>query len=288
MSDAALAATAQNAAPAPPPASGHKLWHDGGFGFKDLLDIVNPLQHIPIIGSIYRWATGDEPSDGARIIGDGLYGGPIGLAASAVLTVVTEDSDGHDLGEQVLAGLFGPGNDSPTIGKPTLVADAAAPAPAASTGTPAAAPLAAPTAALAPAKPDHPPIPLFRGAQAPAAPAPQPAAPAQDPAAQAFLAQTAQLQHQLATGRNAGTVPVSNRVIPLELSAGPLPARPLQMPTSKSALAATPAAVDPASALASTPDITQKMLEALDKYKKLRQQQEDAAGVSGSNVDLTF
>src|SRR3974390_532892 len=51
------------------------MWAHGSFSFKDLLDIVNPLQHVPIIGSIYRYLTGDEPSGGARVIGESLYGG---------------------------------------------------------------------------------------------------------------------------------------------------------------------------------------------------------------------
>ena len=50
------------------------------FGFRDLLDIVNPLQHLPIISSIYRWLTGDRPGEAAEIAGDALYGGPIGVA----------------------------------------------------------------------------------------------------------------------------------------------------------------------------------------------------------------
>lgn len=284
MSDAALAATAQNAAPAAPAGNGHKLWHDGSFSFKDLLDIVNPLQHIPIIGSIYRWSTGDEPSDGARIIGDGIYGGPIGLAASAVLTVATEDSSGHDLGEQVLASLFGPGNESPAIGKPIVVAAAAAPVT-----TPAAAPPpATPMAATPPVILDHPPIPLFRGAQALAAPTPLPAAPSQDPVAQAFLAQTAQLQRQVSAGRNVGSVPLNNHVIPLELTGNPLPIRRFAAPAGTSSRAEPQPSSGPGDGLDSSSDITQKMLEALDKYEKLRQQQESAGGSAGSGVDVSF
>ncbi|MBT5013959.1 MAG: hypothetical protein HON02_05865, partial [Rhodospirillaceae bacterium] len=31
-----------------------------GFTFLDFLDIINPLQHIPVVGSLYRDMTGDE------------------------------------------------------------------------------------------------------------------------------------------------------------------------------------------------------------------------------------
>ena len=55
-----------------------------GFGFRDILDIVNPLQHLPIIGSVYRWLTGDRPGAVAQIAGDALYGGPIGAAVGFV------------------------------------------------------------------------------------------------------------------------------------------------------------------------------------------------------------
>lgn len=303
MSDATLAAAAQTAAPPPSSGSAHKMWHDGSFGFRDLLDIVNPLQHIPVIGSIYRWATGDEPSDGARVVGDGLYWGPIGLAASAVMTAVSEDSSGHDLGEQVLAGLFGPGNDSPSIGTPVMVASAASappsatpaatPAVSAAAGTsPAATPIvSAPAISVAPpptpllaAQSNRPAMPLFPGAHGPAVPTPQPPSPAQDPVAQQFLAQTSQLQRQ-AGGRAPGAPPSNNHVIPLELTGAPLASRPFQMPVGRSAVPAAPlpaAVVNPPPA---TPDITQKMLEALDKYKKLRDLQE---GTGGSNLDLAF
>lgn len=70
--------------------------------FWDLLDIINPLQHIPIISDIYREITGDQIGVGARLAGGTLFGGPIGLIASAVDCVV-EESTGKDTGEHMLA-----------------------------------------------------------------------------------------------------------------------------------------------------------------------------------------
>src|SRR5215472_3591610 len=102
----------------PAPAKGPTLWAHGTFGFKDLLDIINPLQHLPIIGSVYRYLTGDEPSGGARIVGDAIYGGPIGFGVGVVTTMLT-DEDGRDLGERTLAAVFGPRGDSAA---PTAVA----------------------------------------------------------------------------------------------------------------------------------------------------------------------
>jgi len=73
-----------------------------GFGFDDFLDIINPLQHIPVISTLYREITGDELSAGARMIGGGIFGGGVGLAASIVNTAI-ETQTGKDIGDHVVA-----------------------------------------------------------------------------------------------------------------------------------------------------------------------------------------
>lgn len=85
---------AENAAFAP--------FGDDGFSFLDVLDIINPLQHIPVISTLYREATGDSLSAASRIAGGALFGGPIGAAASLV-NVVVEEASGKDLGEHAMA-----------------------------------------------------------------------------------------------------------------------------------------------------------------------------------------
>jgi len=50
--------------------------------FGDFIDAVNPLQHIPIISSIYRKVSGDEIADAPKFVGAALYGGPVGLIAA--------------------------------------------------------------------------------------------------------------------------------------------------------------------------------------------------------------
>jgi hypothetical protein len=102
------------------------MWSHGSFSFKDLLDNVNPLQHLPVVGSVYRYLTGDEPSAGTRIIGDGLYGGPIGFGVSVASTALLTDSNGKDLGEQMLAKVFGSrDHDSdPIVGTPQVASAA--------------------------------------------------------------------------------------------------------------------------------------------------------------------
>lgn len=84
---------------------------DDGFGFADLLDIVNPLQHIPLVGTLYRNVTGDEIKPVSRIIGGGVFGGVAGLAGSAV-NVIVEEETGRDVAGNVLALALGD-DDSP-------------------------------------------------------------------------------------------------------------------------------------------------------------------------------
>lgn len=57
-----------------------------GFTFGDIIDIINPLQHIPIVNSIYRKITGDVIAPAMEIAGGALFGGPLGAAMSVVTT----------------------------------------------------------------------------------------------------------------------------------------------------------------------------------------------------------
>jgi hypothetical protein len=89
------------------PKSGADQETDDGFSFWDLLDVVNPLQHIPVISSIYRHFTGDDIDGPARLAGGFLYGGPIGFAASAA-NLGMEMATGNDLGGHIMEALDGP------------------------------------------------------------------------------------------------------------------------------------------------------------------------------------
>ncbi|MGD9601579.1 MAG: hypothetical protein AB7O21_14130 [Gammaproteobacteria bacterium] len=55
---------------------------DDGLSFGDLIDLVNPLQHIPIVGQLYRQATGDTVAPLVRVAGGALFGGPLGAVLS--------------------------------------------------------------------------------------------------------------------------------------------------------------------------------------------------------------
>jgi hypothetical protein len=68
-------------------------WAKNGGGeedltFADLLDAINPLQHLPIVSIIYRAITGEKIGLAAKLVGDTLYGGgPIAFLASGVSAV---------------------------------------------------------------------------------------------------------------------------------------------------------------------------------------------------------
>jgi len=73
-----------------------------GLSFHDLLSIFNPLQHIPVIGTLYRAVTGDTIGTPEKIAGDTLYGGLLGAVAS-IADAAFEKITGKDVGDTVLA-----------------------------------------------------------------------------------------------------------------------------------------------------------------------------------------
>lgn len=77
----------------------------GEIGFLDLLDAINPLQHIPVVSTLYREATGDEIGNPARIAGGFLFGGVLGLVGS-IANAVLDETTGKDLGDHLM-GLAG-------------------------------------------------------------------------------------------------------------------------------------------------------------------------------------
>lgn len=74
--------------------------------FGDFLDIINPLQHIPLVSTLYREITGDTINQSSRVMGGFLYGGPLG-GMGAVVNVMVEDSTGQDIGGQLLSAVSG-------------------------------------------------------------------------------------------------------------------------------------------------------------------------------------
>ena len=101
--------TMMTSTPTPAPPRGVITADD--FGFDALVDTINPLQHIPIVSTIYRDLTGDKMGAPAAIAGGALYGGVFGFfgaLGNEFLRAVT----GHDVGETILSLLQGDGNEA--------------------------------------------------------------------------------------------------------------------------------------------------------------------------------
>ena len=86
---------------APAQASAVAAKGDAGFSFDDLLDIVNPLQHLPVVSTLYRAISGDTIKPGAQLAGDTLYGGMMGFATSMGDLIFTKIT-GKSVGDTVL------------------------------------------------------------------------------------------------------------------------------------------------------------------------------------------
>ena len=94
---------------------GVEPWGADGFNFADLIDIINPLQHIPVVSTLYRRATGDEIAPAAQFIGSGLLGGVPGLMIAGA-NVAIQEATGQDIGETILAALL---NDDAVVADPS-------------------------------------------------------------------------------------------------------------------------------------------------------------------------
>ena len=93
--------------------------------FHHLLDIVNPLQHLPVIGTIYRAVTGEHIGAVEKIAGDTLYGGLWG-AVSSVADVALEGITGKSAEDTVLAWFKG-GPDTHLVKSNTQFAQSSLP-----------------------------------------------------------------------------------------------------------------------------------------------------------------
>jgi hypothetical protein len=239
------------------PAGKSHLWAGDHFSFHDLLDTINPLQHIPIVGTIYREVTGDTLGNAARVVGDGLYGGVIGVIAGLVDVSVLENT-GKDIGGNIMSAL-GIGDDKTE----TAGSDAA------------------PEIAAAPAGADIP-VPSRKPAPPPAVAAPAPApAPTGIP-----LASVQPKMMPLSTGPKMMALNSQARSFPIDTSAEGILALKT---TANSAPRPVPLNI-PAGTLAPSQRIpitgaefAQRMSEGLDKYKALVTEREAAS--AGATVN---
>lgn len=86
------------------------LGPDGEFGWDDFVDMINPLQHIPLVNIAYRAITGDEIHGAARMV-DFAFGPLAGV--STAVDLAFRDITGESMVDNAVAALFGPG-DQPT------------------------------------------------------------------------------------------------------------------------------------------------------------------------------
>ena len=106
-----------------------------GLSFHAILSALNPLQYLPVVGTIYRAVTGDTIPEAERRIGSlivsGLMGGPVGMAINLV-TMALEKITGIDLDRAGQALLHGEPLGQAVAGQTAAKQDAVtAPPPAA-------------------------------------------------------------------------------------------------------------------------------------------------------------
>ena len=80
----------------------NSLFGEDGLNFRDIIDLINPLQHIPIVGRIYRAITNDDIAPGIRVAGGSLFGGPMGAAFAAAGLAI--DKAGGVLSDKIASG----------------------------------------------------------------------------------------------------------------------------------------------------------------------------------------
>jgi hypothetical protein len=112
--------------------------------FDDLLDFINPLHHLPIIGTLYREFTGDQIKPAMQVAGGSLFGGPTGVMSS-IFQVLFEQVAGDD--------ILGTGMTMAGLKEPKVHDTAAAAANPAAARTTAELPVSEPTAAASAAAP---------------------------------------------------------------------------------------------------------------------------------------
>jgi hypothetical protein len=78
---------------------------DGEFGFDDFIDLINPLQHIPLVNVAYRSLTGDQIAGAPQLMGSIVFG-PLSVM-STIADLAVKSSTGQGMAENALAALFG-------------------------------------------------------------------------------------------------------------------------------------------------------------------------------------
>ena len=57
---------------------------------QQVMNGLNPLHYVPVVGMIYRAATGEQIPTTMRVAGAGLIGGPLGMIGAAFMSLLEE------------------------------------------------------------------------------------------------------------------------------------------------------------------------------------------------------
>lgn len=111
-----------------------------GVSFGDVLDAVNPLQHIPVVSSLYRAVTGSQISAGSQIAGDTIYGallpgGAVAGLASSLANVAVKAISGKDIAGNLVSAVA-PAPSTPAAATPLIADKQASPATTTAAQTP--------------------------------------------------------------------------------------------------------------------------------------------------------
>ncbi|WP_439599266.1 hypothetical protein [Falsiroseomonas sp.] len=62
----------------------------GNLTFEEVIQALNPLHHLPVIGTIYRATTGEGLNPALRVLGGAAFGGPIGMLSTAIFAALEQ------------------------------------------------------------------------------------------------------------------------------------------------------------------------------------------------------
>jgi hypothetical protein len=109
--------------------SGSRAQPDGEGFLHHLLDVINPLQHLPVVGTLYRAITGEHIGPVEKVMGDTLYGGMWG-AITSVADVAFEGLTGKSVEDTVIGWLHhdsGSGIAARKVNAPQIAMNASPP-----------------------------------------------------------------------------------------------------------------------------------------------------------------
>lgn len=89
-----------------PEASEQAFFGTDGPSFGDLVDVINPLNHIPFLSDLVGEKEEEKPAVASRLAGGLLFGGPIGFVAS-LMNEVFREATGASFAGAVVAALSG-------------------------------------------------------------------------------------------------------------------------------------------------------------------------------------